>query len=279
MPILETIEGIWYRKDPGWIGVLIRVLLTPVSFAYQLYMTSRRYRFLLNPKQSQKPAVPVICIGNLTVGGSGKTPTVALIVRLCKSMGKHPAVISRGYKGEMEGRVALVSDGKKLLLTAAQAGDEPVMLAATFPDTPVVIGAKRVDAAKYALEKLEIDCLILDDAFQHLAIGRDLDVLCVNGELGFGNGRTLPAGPLRESLTAAKNAGLCIINHYGPPLEGIEQTLEQCGFSGPTIFAPPSPDCFAQYQNRAGNSPLKSLPENRSWLLQGSLIRIPFLKP
>ena len=228
----------WYARSPGFWASSLSTGLIPVSLLYAAIMKARRQRYLSNPSLSIRINLPVICVGNLTLGGSGKTPTTLLIARLLMDAGKNPAIISRGYRGTMEGRVVVVSDGRTIFHTPREVGDEPVMMARRLGNVPVLIGAKRTDAAKKAIDLGGVDCLVLDDAYQHLSIARDLNILCVAGERGFGNGRSFPSGPLREPLGAAAAAQLCLVNHYGPVREGIEDQLRDYGFAGRYIEVP-----------------------------------------
>lgn len=222
----------WYSRNPDITASLVSYGLIPFSVIYGAIMKRRRRFYFVSPEKSARFAIPIICVGNLTVGGSGKTPTTMLIARRLKELGRRPVIISRGYKGENKGRCALVHDGEKLMMSARQAGDEPVMMATCLKDVPVVIGAKRKEAVAFALANLAVDCAVLDDGFSHLALSRDLDVLCVNGPLGFGNKRLLPSGPLREPISAASRARLCMVNYYSIARPGIHETLLESGFSG-----------------------------------------------
>jgi tetraacyldisaccharide 4'-kinase len=158
-------------------------------------------------------------VGNLTVGGTGKTPAAAMLARFFIARGKRVAVLSRGYGGELAGRVGVVADGTALLLSPEAAGDEPCLLASTVPGLMVVVGADRHRAGLLAMERLSPDIFILDDGFQHLRLKRDLNVLLLDSGSPFGNGRVLPAGPLREPRSAGERAGLII---YTRSSEGEE---------------------------------------------------------
>jgi tetraacyldisaccharide 4'-kinase len=153
---------------------------------------------------------PVISVGNLTVGGTGKTPMTRYLASWFMERGKRVAVISRGYGGSLEGSVRIVADGRTIYLSPDEAGDEPCLLAATLPGLMVVIGADRYRAGCLALERFNPDIFILDDGFQHLRLNRDLNLLLLDVEKPFGNGRTLPAGTLREPVIAIERANLII---------------------------------------------------------------------
>jgi tetraacyldisaccharide 4'-kinase len=155
--------------------------------------------------------VTVISVGNITMGGTGKTPTVLLIARELMARGRRVTVLTRGYGGSLEGETRIVSDGNSLLLSPAEAGDEPCLLAASLPGLMVVMGADRYRAGCLALKELSADCFILDDGFQHQRLARNLDILLLDSEAPFGNGRTVPAGFLREPPSAAGRADLVIL--------------------------------------------------------------------
>ncbi len=145
---------------------------------------------------------PVISIGNIMAGGTGKTPVAISIARMLKDMGKICVVISRGYKGKASAAPVLVGDGNHLLVPPEEAGDEPSMMARDF-SLAVVVGKKRYDAGRLALSALSPDVIILDDGFQHLALKRDLDIILLDHDRPFGNKRLLPAGLLREPVSNA----------------------------------------------------------------------------
>jgi tetraacyldisaccharide 4'-kinase len=160
--------------------------------------------------KSKRLPPPVISIGNLTVGGTGKTPVTAHIARFLLSRGYRVAVLSRGYGGSLEGHTVVVSDGATIMLHPEQCGDEPFLLASTIPGLMVVIGSDRHAAGMLAMEQLAPDVFLLDDGFQHIRLQRDLDILLVDHSRPFGNGWTLPAGLLREPASAGRRAGLII---------------------------------------------------------------------
>lgn len=150
----------------------------------------------------------VISVGNLTLGGTGKTPMVVKIASLLMEQGRRPAILSRGYGGGSREAVNVVSDGARVLLSARQAGDEPVMMARKLPGVPVLTGRDRRQTGRYALDHLGVDTLILDDGFQHLALGRDLNILLLDWQRPFGNRRLFPAGELRDPIAEARRADL-----------------------------------------------------------------------
>jgi len=174
----------------------------PFSPVYSFLMSVRQNLYRRNILTVHRLAVPVISVGNLTMGGTGKTPAVAWIARFLHAAGHRPAIISRGYGGMAKGAVNLVSDGNQVLLTAEQAGDEPVMLARQLPGIPVLTGKIRLHPCRHAIERLHSTILILDDGFQHLAIARDINLVLFNATTLAGNSRVFPGGELREPVAA-----------------------------------------------------------------------------
>jgi tetraacyldisaccharide 4'-kinase len=184
----------------------IFVLLIICSLPYGLIIRLRAFAYELGIFTSHALDRPVISVGNLTVGGTGKTPTVAMLARHFIVRGKRVVVLSRGYGGTLHGRYGIVSDGETIFLTAGEAGDEPFLLASTVQGLAVVVGPDRYRVGLLAMERLSPDVFILDDGFQHLRLKRDLDILLLDSRLPFGNGRMLPAGILREPVSAARRA-------------------------------------------------------------------------
>ncbi len=168
----------------------------------------------------------MISVGNLTVGGTGKTPVTAWIAAYLLNNGKKVAVLSRGYGGSLEGTVAIVSDGVKRFLTPLEAGDEPCLLADNLPGLIVVIGSSRYDAGRLAMERFQPDIFILDDGFQHLNLKRDLNILLLDAKKPFGNGLVFPAGTLREPSSAINRADLIVSTRAGGSGTAIEQISE-----------------------------------------------------
>lgn len=184
-------------------------LLYPFSLAYRLLAALDR-----KTSVSHRLGKPVISIGNITWGGTGKTPAVIKLASEIVEAGFKPAVLSRGYfrKDKKESFVA-VSDGRRTLVPPALSGDEPFLIAESVPGAVVMSGRDRLRAARYAAEKFSPDIFILDDGFQHWRIARDLDIVCVNALNPFGNGHLIPAGILREPLSALERADIIVITN------------------------------------------------------------------
>ncbi|MCL5965871.1 MAG: tetraacyldisaccharide 4'-kinase [Deltaproteobacteria bacterium] len=153
---------------------------------------------------------PVISVGNLAAGGTGKTPHVQFLARFLSGKGLAVAILSRGY-GRTMGGVLWVSRGGGPVVTADEGGDEPFLLAGTLPGVAVLVGESRLAAGRECLEAGKADVFLLDDGYQHFALRRDLDILLVDGERGLGNRLTLPFGPLREPPRSARFADALVI--------------------------------------------------------------------
>lgn len=167
----------------------------------------------------------VVAIGNVTVGGSAKTPAAALVARGLRERGHRTALLSRGYGRCSRARIVVVSDGRHLHGSGVEAGDEPLLLAGLAPGVPVLVGRDRALAGLRAAGAFGAELLVLDDGFQHHRLARDLDVVLVDGRSGFGNGFTLPRGPLREPLAALRFASA--IGVVDGPLPGRDEALLQ----------------------------------------------------
>jgi tetraacyldisaccharide 4'-kinase len=173
----------------------------PFAPFYSALMRMREYLYRTGVLKVNGVSVPVVSVGNLTLGGTGKTPVVQYLAGMLRDRGFTPAVISRGYGGSAREKVNIVSRGGEPLLPAALAGDEPRLLAETLPGTPVLTGAARKYPAARAVE-MGADVLILDDGFQHLALARNLDLVLFNADTLAGNSRVFPGGDLREPVKA-----------------------------------------------------------------------------
>jgi tetraacyldisaccharide 4'-kinase len=204
----SLIERIWYseRHSPG--QRLSALALTPLSWAYRLGLAMHG---ALKPVKVDRP---VISVGNLTVGGNGKTPLVIELVSMLQGRGKRVAVVSRGY-GRASRGLLVVSELAEQSRTAATAGDEPLLISRRCPQAGVVVGEDRLAAARLAIERCDPDVIVLDDAFQHRRLHRDLNLCAIHAGRGFGNGRLLPRGPLREPLSALQRADMLIFTYSG----------------------------------------------------------------
>jgi tetraacyldisaccharide 4'-kinase len=189
---------------------MLTMILAPFSLVYSLVLRQRAAFYHFGLLRTHRLQRPVISIGNITVGGTGKTPVTAYIGRFLLAQGYKVAVLSRGYGGSLEGQTAVVSDGATIMMGAGECGDEPYLLASTVPGLMVVIGTDRYAAGQLAIKQLSPDVFLLDDGFQHIRLHRDLNILLMDCSNPFGNGWTLPAGMLREPSSATDRADLVI---------------------------------------------------------------------
>ncbi len=185
-------------------------------------LRSRLYEFGLFKTRSLP--CRVISIGNLTLGGTGKTPVTMWLADYIRSKGKKVTIVSRGYRAKNKRPVSIVSDGQHILLGPDEAGDEPFMMARNLPGVPLLIGKERFLVGMKAIEDFSPDVVLLDDGYQHLGLARDLNLLLLRTVKPFGNGRVFPAGTLREPISALKRADAFILTYAE---EGTESTVDK----------------------------------------------------
>jgi len=204
------------------------------------------YRLGLSSKESLN--CYVISLGNITVGGTGKTPTAQRLARDIRDLGYRVVILNRGYRAKWHGEVGIVSDGKKLQMTAAEAGDEAFMLAKHLPNVPVLIGAERAVTGRYAIENFGAEVAILDDGYQHWQLVRDMDILLVDAVNVFGNGHILPRGTLRESMSHISRADVCLITKVDQAEVGageyIRNTVHKYNKDAQIVESIHQPRCF-----------------------------------
>lgn len=226
----------------------------PAALAIGLSAATAGYRGLLRVRerlyqwgvlQSRRLPCPIISIGNLTLGGTGKTPAVELAVRTLTALGVQPGVVSRGY-GRRSTGVRVVADRQGLRADPYEAGDEPFLLARRLPGVPVVVGENRYEAGRHCLESFGVQALVLDDAFQHRTLEKDLDIVLIAGESPWGNGRLFPRGPLREPLSALGRAHLVVL--VGGQARGqalVTEAVSAHGRNTPIVLADYQPlECW-----------------------------------
>lgn len=197
MGIKIAISKIHYNKKAK--GILFN-LLKFFSIFYALASRLKNKLYAEGKLVPKKVDAYVISVGNLTTGGVGKTPVVAEIAKYLTDKGEKVAIVSRGYGGKLSG-ISVISDGEKFFFSAEIAGDEPRWLAENTKAV-VITSKNRYEGAKFAIDKFGATKIILDDGFQHRKLHRDLDIVLIDSEKGFGNENLLPAGPLREGLEA-----------------------------------------------------------------------------
>jgi tetraacyldisaccharide 4'-kinase len=195
------------RKQSHLLGAVLMVC----SLLYGVVVRLRALFYRLHLLKVNKLPCAVISIGNITLGGTGKTPAVISVAEFLARSQRHPLVVSRGYGRKKESEVLAVSDGRSLLVNSRTGGDEPVLMASRLPGIPVLVGSDRFQAALYGLSKFHADIVILDDGFQHRGLMRTVDIILIDATDPFGNGKLFPAGILREPITAMKRAQAILI--------------------------------------------------------------------
>jgi tetraacyldisaccharide 4'-kinase len=252
----KYIREVWEGKRAGLFDTLLVLLLTPFSAVYSLVMRVREILYRTGILRCHALPKPVISVGNISVGGTGKTPMVILLARLLLDRGKRVAVLSRGYGGDGAGAVRVVSDGTSILLSPEEAGDEPFLMARSVPGLIVVTGADRHRAGLEACERFQPDILLLDDGFQHLRLRRDLNILLLDCRRPFGNGRTLPAGLLREPRSATRRADLVVYTRCGgespPSFPGIPTIRSSHCLRGIVVLGGDAVTPFSALRGRRG---------------------------
>lgn len=205
--MIEALQRCWYGPCPGWCVPIHFLLARPLSWLFFLLVWLRRAFYRLGWLKVQRLPVPVIVVGNLNVGGSGKTPLSIALVAWLRQAGFTPGIVSRGYGGSAREPMPVSP-----LSDPALVGDEPVLLARRT-GIPLWIGRERVEAGRCLLASHpQVDLLIADDGLQHLALARDVELVVVDAARGFGNGQMLPAGPLREPLSRLAQVDAVVVN-------------------------------------------------------------------
>lgn len=229
----EKIENVqtYFLKlmhDEDVYGLINRVIIFVLylgSLVYKSLVDLRLLGYELGFSGKERLNCCVISLGNITVGGTGKTPTAQRLAKEIRDMGYRVVILNRGYRAKFRGEVGVVSDGKTLHMNAAEAGDEAYMLAKHLPNVPVLIGARRAVTGQYAIENFDAQVVILDDGYQHWQVIRDVDILLVDAVSVFGNGHLLPRGTLRESISHISRANVCLMTKVDQAREGSRELI------------------------------------------------------
>jgi len=233
--LLDVVEG----RRGGVGAAVLRWLLGGVSKLYGLVMRARTGLYRLGLFRRHRLGCLVISVGNITLGGTGKTPVVEMLAGALRDAGRKVAVLTRGYKGRtllwhrLFGRrlgykPKIVSDGRRVLLSPDAAGDEPYMLAQNLPGVVVLADPNRVKAGLYAIRNFGVDALVLDDGFQYMRLVRKYDFVLIDCTNPFGNGRLLPRGTLREPLSSLRRAAFFMLTKSdGIDVAPIRSTLRE----------------------------------------------------
>ncbi len=254
----------------GFLLNLLRFGLTILSGVYcfltEILLFFYRCRLL---KRKKLPGY-TISVGNITVGGTGKTPAVEMLAKELQRRNRKVAILSRGYKrvhspqsplkywwanivpskmpAGRHSKMGIVSDGTKMLMPVREAGDEPYLLAGNLPGIAVIVGKDRFSSGKYALDNLGVDTLILDDGYQHWPLERDLDIVVIDSTNPFGNGYLLPRGRLREPLKNLRRGNLFLLTRVdqADDLEGLRERLRKLNPGAKIMETVHHPECLLE---------------------------------
>ena len=220
----EFINQLWYGKHP------LSFVLAPIGWIYRFLMSVRRIAYQAGLLPVKRVDVPVIIVGNITVGGTGKTPLVIWIAEYLKQNNFRPGIVSRGYGGKATHWPQQVRPDSDPVMV----GDEPIVIA-RHTGCPVAASPDRYTAVEQLLKHQDCNIIVCDDGLQHHALGRDIEIAVIDSIRRFGNGRCLPAGPLRESVSRLKTVDMIVSNgnpgHGEYPMEYVAKSL--CSLSNP----------------------------------------------
>ncbi len=213
-------------------------MMTVMETGYRGLLGAREWLYRRGVLRARPVAPVVVSIGNLTVGGTGKTPATELATLTLAALGRRPGIVSRGYRRRSRG-VQVVADSASIRLEPEDAGDEPFLLARRLPGVPVVVGSNRHAAARLAVERFGVTAIVLDDGFQHRTLRKDLEIVMVRAAAPWGNGRLLPGGPLREPLAALSRADLVVAAgvHEAKDAEAVRASVERHAPGVPVLAA------------------------------------------
>lgn len=226
---MHWLQHHWYRITP------LHLILFPISLVFRVLVALRRELYRSGILTSHQLLLPVIVVGNISVGGTGKTPLTLALAQQLIERGWHPLIVSRGY-----GRTISSPQPVSLSSTTAQVGDEPLLMAQR-DICPVWVGADRVATARAGLQALpQCDVVLCDDGLQHYRLQRDAEIAVIDGARGFGNGLMLPAGPLREPVSRLQTVDAVVVNVQArfphptplPEGEGANESLREFQFDG-----------------------------------------------
>ena len=204
----------------------VKIIALILSFFYLIIINFRNWLYDHKIFKEIKLSCPVISVGNISVGGTGKTPCVIMLAQMLKKYGFQPAVISRGYGGRNISPANIVSDGDKIILDSETAGDEPSLIANALKGVPVITGTKRRTTGQVAIDKFGADVLLCDDAMQHRQIFRDINLVLLDSKGFQGNYHVLPRGKLREPIKEIRRAGAILLTHADEEVK-IDAKIEE----------------------------------------------------
>jgi len=274
-----AVDVVYDRRDSNAGVKALGGLMLCLSFVFDGIVRLRCWLYHQRIFRNQPLGVPVVVVGNLTVGGTGKTPIVEKFARSLALRGRHVAILSRGYKSRAEPAhrrlwrwishgedppPKVVSDGQNVLLDSAEAGDEPFMLARNLPGVVVLVAKNRVKAGQYAIRKFGSDILLLDDGFQYLSLRGQLNLLLVDKTNPFGNQHLLPRGILREPVRHLRRASYVFITKSDGQTDGeLRATIRQHHPEVEVIECAHRPTYLQSINNGGQRRPLEDLRGRR----------------
>jgi tetraacyldisaccharide 4'-kinase len=252
----EELQFYLYRlvhgEAPGILADFLLGVLHVFSIIYGWAVLFKLALYKCGILKQHKLACHVISLGNITVGGTGKTPTAQRLATIIRDVGYRVVILNRGYRAGWRGQIGLVSDGKKIYMSASEAGDEAYLLAKSLPGVSVVIGRNRIVTGEYAVNELKADVIILDDGFQHWKLARDLDIVLIDSLNMFGNKFMLPRGTLREPLSNLARAQVFLLTKVDQSTHDardvIHDTLNQYNSKALVVESIHKPRCFVEIE-------------------------------
>jgi tetraacyldisaccharide 4'-kinase len=242
-----------HSKKTGIPGKILLAVLRLCSFFYSVGLACKLFFYQHGIFKQHRLPCKVISLGNITLGGTGKTPTAQVLAALIRDMGHRVVILNRGYRANWQGQVGLVSDGHRIYMTAAEAGDEAFLLAKNVPGVAVVIGKDRALTGEFAVRKLQADVIILDDGYQHWQLARDLDIVLIDALNVFGNNFLLPRGTLREPLENLSRAQVFLLTKVDQSTtetrQWIHETLQRYNSNALVVESVHHPLCFIELED------------------------------
>ncbi|MBC7806947.1 MAG: tetraacyldisaccharide 4'-kinase [Akkermansiaceae bacterium] len=262
-------------KTPG--AVLLRAALTPLAWLHRMGLEVYLAPFHLGLRKRYRLPVPVVSVGNLSSGGTGKTPATALIAGHLRDAGKRVVILSRGHGGtaEREREPVVVSDGSGSHLPPDRAGDEPALLAGLLPEVPIIVCRDRRKSGRLAVERFAPDVILLDDGLQYWQLHRDLDIVLLDARRPFDNGCVLPRGLLREPPSHLSRAGLVILTRADRVpddhtlRQNIAEVQKRTAPNVPVLTAIHAPVGWIRFDAPGTVLPLDAIPRQSGVLFSG----------
>lgn len=242
-----------HGKKRGVIASILLWLLRFMSFVYGLGVEVKLGLYNYGILGQHRLDCRVISLGNITVGGTGKTPTAQRLAAIIRDLGFRVVILNRGYRAGWRGQVGLVSDGRRIYMSVNEAGDEAYLLAKNLPGVAVLIGKNRTITGDYAVKSLKAEVIILDDGYQHWQLARDLDIVLIDTLNVFGNNFLLPRGTLREPLSHLSRADAVILTKVDQSTdddrEVIRDTLDRYNDRALVVESVHNPRCFIEIED------------------------------